>query len=199
MARRGAAGRALTMTTDNIEREIKLAFASAAEARGAIAATGATPLLGRRLQQDALFDAGDTLRTRGCALRVRSENGQSRITFKGPIQPSAMKLRDEFETIVGNGSIVTRILEELGFAVWFRYEKFREEFSHPEVVIAIDETPVGVFVELEGSEDGITAVATALGRAPADYILESYRGLFETRGPSAGLRGSDMVFDPPRR
>jgi hypothetical protein len=35
------------------------------------------------------------------------------------------------------------VLEELGLHVWFRYEKFREEFCHEDVIVAIDETPVG--------------------------------------------------------
>ena len=89
-------------------------------------------------------------------LRIRVENGKSRITFKGPVQPSIMKLRDEFETIVGDGVLLLRIFEELGFHVWFRYEKYREEYAHEDVTVAIDETPVGVFVEIEGSEHGIT-------------------------------------------
>ena len=76
-----------------------------------------------------------------------------------------MKLRDEFETVVGDGVLLLRIFEELGFQVWFRYEKYREEFSHEDVIVAIDETPVGVFVEIEGSESGIAAMAAALGRA----------------------------------
>ena len=75
---------------------------------------------------------------------------------------------------------------------WFRYEKYREEFSHEDVTVAIDETPVGVFVEIEGSEEGIAAMAEALGRGPADYLLDSYRGLFL----KSGLGGRDMVFDP---
>ena len=44
------------MSTPFLEREIKLRFASADEARAAIRGAGATPLLGRRLQEDALLD-----------------------------------------------------------------------------------------------------------------------------------------------
>jgi len=185
-------------TTTMLEREIKLRFDSVELARQAVEAAGGTPLLGRRLQEDALLDDEDeTLRRRGCALRIRSENGKSRITFKGPIQESAMKLRDEFETLVGDGALLLRVFEELGFHVWFRYEKYREEYSHEDVTVAIDETPVGVFVEIEGSEPGIVAMAEGLGRGPGDYVLDSYRGLFLKHRDALGLDGTDMVFASP--
>ena len=180
------------MQATTFEREIKLRFASSDEARAAVIAAGCTPLLGRRLQEDVLLDSDDeSLRRRRCVLRVRTEGGKSRLTFKGPVQPSAMKLREEVETMVGDGEVLLRVLRELGLHEWFRYEKYREEFSHEDVIVAIDETPVGVFVEIEGSEEGITAMAAALGRTPEDYILDSYRGLFL----QSGLGGRDMVFD----
>ena len=183
-------------TTTTIEREIKLPYASVEEARAMIVAMGATPLHGRRLQEDALLDTEDEqLRRRRCVLRVRTENGKSRLTFKGPVQPSSMKVRDEVETLVGDGEVLLRVLEELGLHIWFRYQKYREEFCHDDVIVAIDETPVGVFVEIEGSEGGITGTAQALGRSPADYVLDSYRGLFLAHRDQFGLRGSDMVFD----
>ena len=87
-------------------------------------------------------------------------------------------MREELETVVGDGHLLLRILEELGFHVWFRYQKYREEFSLDDCIVAIDETPVGMFVEIEGGEAGIAAWREALGRGPADYVLESYRGLF---------------------
>jgi adenylate cyclase class 2 len=183
------------MTTTTLEREIKLRFESAEEARNAVIATGATPLLGRRLQEDSLLDTDDEeLRRRRCVLRVRVENGKSRLTFKGPVQPGHMKLREEIETVVGDGLILVRVLEEIGLHVWFRYEKYREEFAHEDVIVAIDETPVGVFVEIEGGEHGIAAMAEALGRSAADYILDSYRGLFLQHRDAFGLTGPDMVF-----
>src|SRR6478672_10857661 len=122
----------MSMTT-TFEREVKLRFDSVEIARKAVLDTGASPLLCRRLQEDSLLDTDDEmLRRRRCVLRVRLENGKSRITFKGPVQPSVMKLRDEFETIVGDGTLLLRIFEEVGFHVWFRYEKYREEFAHEE-------------------------------------------------------------------
>ncbi len=183
------------MTTTMLEREIKLRFDSVEEARAAVLATGATPLLGRRLQEDSLLDTPDEeLRRRRCVLRVRVENGKSRLTYKGPVQPSAMKLREEIETVVGDGEILLRVFEELGMHVWFRYEKYREEFAHEDVIIAVDETPVGVFVEIEGSEPGILATAAALGRTSEDYIVDSYRSLFLRHREEFGIVGPDMLF-----
>jgi adenylate cyclase class 2 len=62
------------------------------------------------------------------------------------------------------------------------------------VVIAIDETPVGVFVEIEGGEDAIHAVARGLGKRTSDYITDSYRFLFLQHRDANGLCGHDMVF-----
>ena len=59
-----------------LEREIKLGFRDPEEARRAILATGATPLRGRRLQEDCLLDTpDDQLHQRRCVLRVRMPQG----------------------------------------------------------------------------------------------------------------------------
>ena len=158
------------------EREVKLRFDSVDAARAAIARTEATPLRSRRLQDDYMLDdPQETLRQRRCVLRVRIESGRSLLTFKGPVQNAAMKLREEIETVVGDGETLIACFEHLGYRVWFRYQKYREEYALNDVVIAIDETPVGVFVEIEGSEQGIAQMTEALGRTSSDYILDSYR------------------------
>jgi len=177
-----------------IEREVKLRFDSPEEAREAILAAGATPLRCRRLQEDALLDTEDeTLRRRRCVLRIRTEAGKSLLTFKGPVQPSTMKVRDEYETVIADGEVLQRVFEELGMHVWFRYEKYREEYAAEDVTVALDETPVGTFVEIEGGEQGILSMTVALGRTPADFILDSYRGLFIKHREKFGL-DVHMVF-----
>lgn len=178
-----------------LEREIKLRFDCAADARERILSIGATPLRGRRLQEDCLLDSeDDVLFRRRCVLRVRMESGKSILTFKGPVRPGPMKLREEHETVAGDGDALLTILHELGLRVWFRYEKYREEFAAEDVVIAVDETPVGVFVEIEGGEERIHETAAALGKTPADYITDSYRTLFMQHRHEHGLEGHDMVF-----
>ena len=87
-----------------LEREIKLLCGTVDDTRAAILAAGAAPLRCRRLQEDALFDTSDeALRRRGCVLRVRSESGKSLLTFKGPIEPGPMKVREEHETVLADG------------------------------------------------------------------------------------------------
>ena len=178
-----------------VEREVKLRFRSPEEARAAILAAGATPLRSRRLQEDALLDTEDeALRRQQCVLRIRTEPGKSLLTFKGPVQPGTMKVREEYETVIGDGEILRRVFEQLGLHVSFRYEKYREEYAAEDVTIALDETPVGTFVEIEGSEEGIHLMTQPLGRTPDDFILDSYRRLFMEHRSEHGLNGTDMVF-----
>src|SRR5258707_13687410 len=117
--------------------------------RAAVIATRATPIHGRRLQEDCLLDtANEDLRKRRSALRVRTDDGGSLLTFKGPVQPALVKVREELETIVGDAYVLLPVLDELGFHVGFRYQKYREEFAVGDCLVPLDETPVGVLREL---------------------------------------------------
>ncbi len=152
----------------------------------------------RRLQRDVLLDFQDSsLKARGCALRVRTDAGVTVLTFKGAVQPGPMKARDEHETVINDPDSLTQILDGLTLRPWFRYEKYREEFSGPGVVIAIDETPIGVFVEIEGDELGIREMARALGREERDFVRASYRSLFVEAQATLDAQGSDMLFPRP--
>ena len=187
--------------SERIEREIKLSFESAEAAREAVATLGAVPLRARRLQDDRLLDtSAGRLRAEWCTLRVRIETpgagggSIATITFKGPPRADVMKVREEIETDVGDGAVLLRVLGRAGFDVWFRYQKYREEFERDGTIVAIDETPCGVFVELEGSEAGVTQLAQTLDRSPADYITASYRRVWESDCAARGRPAGDMVF-----
>ena len=179
-----------------VEREIKLRYDTPDAARRAVVAAGARPLRARRLQNDCLLDRErDPLADRACTLRVRIDGGAARVTFKGAPKLGTTKVREELETAVGDGDLLLQVLERIGFRVWFRYQKYREEFRRGDLVIAVDEAPIGTFVELEGGEPDILAMAAALGREPADFILDSYLALFRAHCAATGAPGDHMVFD----
>lgn len=175
-----------------IEREIKLSFASVDEARAALVAAGAEPLAARRLQDDRLYDTADQmLYQQRSMLRLRREGEITIMTFKGPVTAGVVKTREEIETRIDDADAIEVMLARLGFAPWFRYQKYREEFRAGGAVCAIDETPAGVYVEIEGDESSIVALASTLGRGAHDFILDSYLGLWtRARGADAG----DMLF-----
>ncbi len=193
----------------HVEREVKLVFGSAKAARTAVAGLGAAPHRARRRQDDRLFDTPDgRLGAARSTLRVRIESpaadrglaaapvgSVASITFKGPPQPDVMKVRDEVEADVADGAALVDILMLAGFTVAWRYQKYREEFERDGTIIAIDETPCGVFVELEGEEADVTALAEALGRTVDDYIALSYRSLWEQHCESHGIPVGDMLID----
>lgn len=133
------------------------------------------------------------------ALRVRieGEGDAATMTLKGPPRPDLMKVREELQTGVDDGILLLRMLDRLGFEVWFRYQKFREEFALDGVAVAIDETPFATFVELEGDREGITRCAAALGRTPDDYIVDSYHQLFVQHCQAHGLPANAMTFSEP--
>jgi adenylate cyclase class 2 len=150
----------------------------------------------RRLQDDTLYDTPDeSLRGRGSTVRLRTEPGQSLLTLKGPAQPGIVKIRDEHETTIADATVLTTLFEMLGLRPSFRYQKFREEFAIDAAIVAVDETPIGVFVEIEASDvAAIVNIAARLGCSPADYILDSYRVLFASHQQQRGLAGVEMVF-----
>lgn len=116
------------------------------------------------------------------------------LTFKGPAKgakakrASRYKVRVEREVRIADHEELPPILEALGLRPWFRYEKFRTTFRLPgmkNLDAALDETPIGLFVELEGKPGQINRAAGLLGFHGSDFITKSYGALFmEARGRS---------------
>jgi adenylate cyclase, class 2 len=173
------------------ETEIKLRAGDLGAVRETLRTLGARPVRERHFEDNLLFDdAAGSLHAQGNVLRLRRTARGGVLTFKGPREVSeGVKSREERETDVADAEALDGILRRLGYRPVFRYQKYRESWSHAGQAIELDETPIGAFVEIEGDEAGIHAVARALGYGPADYLGDSYVGLFITTGG----RG-DMVF-----
>ena len=174
------------------EQEIKLRMADCETARRAVVGLGAALERPRHFEDNVLFDdEAGSLSKCGSVLRLRRTSpGPSVLTFKGPKRVvEGIRSRMETESEVADADAVQAVLAGLGYTPRLRYQKFRETWSWREVEIVVDETPVGTFLEIEGPLPTIHAAAQALGRGPADYVTDSYVGLF-----LAGGGTGDMVF-----
>ena len=179
------------------EKEVKLQFDTIEAARQAVITAGGRLVVSRRLLEDRLFDFSDgRIRLMGLTIRVRRDADRAYLTLKGPLQPGPVKSREEYETLVGSAATVEAALGAAGFQVMFRGQKYREEYDLEGARIAVDETPLGAFVEIEAASPEAIAVASArLGRTPADYSLVSYPTLWRQWREAQGLPPADMVFD----
>ena len=136
------------------------------------------------------------------------------LTYKQPVsavpgEPShevpdfSYKVREEFELVVSDASALAGIIEGLGMHGWFRYEKYRTTYRLPSskpwakgLLIELDETPIGTFVELEGPETAIDRVARELGYSQQDYILKNYLRLYVESCNEKGEKPTHMLFRP---
>jgi adenylate cyclase, class 2 len=171
-----------------------------------------------------LFDTpGGELKRRGELLRIRTEtlaHGARRrrgrsvqrtiVTFKYPIRgkgpvlargSAKYKVREEIEAELLDGRALAAIFAGMGLRVWFRYEKYRTTFRlakaqrwSRKLCIELDETPMGLFVELEGPQRAIDRVAKALGYRQRDYITANYFVLYRDYCRQRQKNLGDMVF-----
>lgn len=189
------------MAMSRRETEIKLAFPSPEVARRTLDALGARQMQSRVYEDNVLYDLDHApLTGSGRLLRLRRAGPVATLTFKGPVESGRRhKVRPEHEVRVEDAEKLVRILEGVGFAPVYRYQKYRTCFEHGGVDIALDETALGTFVELEGEPDAIDRVAAELGKGPKDYLLESYRELQEKAAEEQGLPLGDLLFPEDRR
>ncbi len=168
--------------------------------------------------QGGLAKHGQLLRIRTETLEGSGKSGKQRakrrvvLTFKRPVARSAAadgkqlsagphKLREEIEMEVTDAATLATIFEGLGMAGWFRYEKYRTTFRLPAsqawargLLIELDETPIGTYVELEGPAGAIDRAAIELGYSKRDYVLKNYLTLYVDACRSKGIEPVHMVF-----
>jgi adenylate cyclase class 2 len=156
---------------------------------------------------------GRTKKTRGSAAE------RVVLTFKSPAMPAGTqpskegrvvksgrhKVREEIEVEVADAENLANVFEGLGMRGWFRYEKYRTTFTLPAasrwaqgLLIELDETPIGTFVELEGPAEAIDQAAKELGFSPRDYVLKNYLALYAKECRRRNEEPHDMVFTKPK-
>lgn len=204
----------------NREIEVKLPVTDVAKLISRLRAIGAERVA-RVYEHNTLFDTPDgQLRHLRSILRIRrehvegidvsgnfnlkrrtSETLEGLLTFKGPlgrsIRRSRYKERQEIEFRLKNVARFAGVLRRIGMRPWFQYEKYRTRYrlrGQTALHIDLDETPIGVFLELEGPRRAIDRVAKALGYSTRDYITASYFELYAAYCSQKRLKVTSMLF-----
>jgi adenylate cyclase, class 2 len=183
-----------------LEIEIKLRVPSASAVRRKLQGAGFRVVRGRVFEDNVVFDTPElTLRGSGRLLRVRCAGPAATLTYKGPAARGKHKSREELEIGISDAREAASILSRLGYRGVFRYQKFRAEYARPRErgIVTVDETPIGCFLEIEGTPRWIDRTARRLGFSETDYITASYGGLYFELRKEHGNLPADMVF--PRR
>lgn len=184
------------MNASGTETEIKIPVADLEPLRAKLREAGAVELHALHDEDNTLYDdANGRLSRAGCALRLRIAGSRGVLTFKGEARyDGALKVREELETEVDQPEVLRAILVRLGFVPRFRYQKRRQELGLLGCTVCLDETPIGVFVEVEGNAGEIPRVLERLGLSAAAAERDSYAGLYaRARQKEPGLP-ADMLF-----
>jgi adenylate cyclase class 2 len=111
------------------------------------------------------------------------------------VQPPRFKEKLETEVIMRDPGAWRRAIPSLGLREGFRYEKYRTSFRFGGAHLDLDETPVGIFLEIEGPRLAIDRASRMLGFGPRDYIRATYWDLYAADCRSKGRKTGDMLFD----
>jgi adenylate cyclase class 2 len=205
------------------EREIKLRIEDLPALRRGLTKLDALVVTPRVHELNVVFDTPEfDLAKYEHLLRIRTETaGTSRgrtsragtrslVTLKRPVPAAGgnskgkgerHKVREEIELEVSDDKALARIFGALGLNAWFRYEKFRTTFRLPGsrrwakgLLIELDETPIGIFLELEGPASAIDRAAGAMGFDGRDYVLANYMVLYREYCLSRSKEPRDMLF-----
>lgn len=159
-----------------LEIEVKIKINNTKHITEKILDQGATLLRARYFEKNTLYDySSRELYKKQQALRLREINKRTILTFKGPQHKSRkFKIREEYETEVRDRKQIKKIFKSLGLSPAFHYEKTRTIYKKKRLKICLDETPIGNYLELEGTQGDIVKFAQALGFSKKEFINLDY-------------------------
>ena len=185
------------------EIELKFAVEDVPAFRSAVSTLRLRLETERTFESNTLYDTPErTLRSRTQVLRLRDYGSRCILTHKRLPDKATCdgryKTRIETETAIEDCAAVAEIFAQLGYVAVFRYEKYRTEWASEEGGhLVLDETPIGVWAELEGQPDWIDRMLDKLRVDPQACSTASYGSLFlawkeATRSPAEHLTFAEV-------
>jgi len=195
-----ARSRTYTDAMQAAEIELKFSVADVRALNSAAGGLGFKLVTERTFESNVLYDSPDRqLRLRRQILRLRHYGQRCTVTHKRQAEGGdgdlRYKTRIETESVVEDCDALAEIFIQLGYGPVFRYEKFRTEWEMDEGHLVLDETPIGVWAELEGPPAWIDAMLEKLCIAPELRTTESYGRLFLRWKEETGSPADNLTFD----
>jgi adenylate cyclase class 2 len=183
-----------------METEVKIRVLDRDALERKLPALGFARITARTLERNTLYDTPDRrLRNARQILRIRQYGSKWVVTHKsvpsGLTEEGRHKKRVETETLLEDGPVLGTIFEALGFGPVFVYEKWRTEWADKQGHCVLDETPLGLYAELEGPSEWIDATAQQLGINEDEFITLSYGRIFESWRDETGSKASNFTFE----
>jgi adenylate cyclase class 2 len=182
-----------------METEVKIRVADREIFEQKLPALGFARVTARTLERNTLYDTPQReLRNSRQILRIRQYGSKWVVTHKripdGQNEQGPYKSRVETETVMQDGPVLGKIFEALGFSPVFVYEKWRTEWGDQQGHCVLDETPLGLYAELEGPTEWIDATAERLGIKESQFITLSYGRIFEDWRDKTGSKATNLTF-----
>ena len=169
------------MNNPPLEIEVKFYLTDMTAYEKRVRNIGATLIRPRMREVNYRFDTPDmNLAREHRVLRLRQDTSNI-LTYKGPTQvKDGVSVRPEIELEVDDFNSARTLLEELGYRLSLKYEKWRTIYQLGNLEITLDEMPFGNFTEIEGEDSfQIQQTASLLALDWKTGITDSYLLLFD--------------------
>ncbi len=187
----------MTSRVSHLEQEAKFWVPFLRAFREHVERRGGELLAPRRHEYNLRFDTpqADLARDHR-VLRLRRDRKVT-LTYKGPARnEDGVLVRLEIEVELADFDQARRLLEALGYRVALAYEKYRTLYRVGETVLALDELPMGTFVEIEGASPAqVRQAARHLGLDVSAAVPFSYAALFHRLQEALGLPVAHLTFE----
>ena len=180
-----------------LEIEVKFFLTDMCSFEKRVRSIGATMMRPRTREVNYRFDTSDmSLAREHRVLRLRQDTS-TLLTYKGPAEiKDSVSVRPEIELEVNDFTAASDLLEQLGFRLSLKYEKWRTIYQLGELEITLDEMPFGNFTEIEGGNPAL--IQKTAGLLALDWntrITDSYLLLFDHLKTKKGLSVNDLTFE----
>ncbi len=164
------------------EIELKVVFKDFKDLKKKLKHLKAKKVNPKTFEKNIIYDHKDiNLKRKGVLLRLRKFGKKNILTLKKASKgKEGFKVREEINLDVESFEKTENFLKSLGFFKTFSYEKWRENYSYKGLIISLDETKVGNFMEVEGEYKDIWDFLKEIGVSKEKTLTLTYMDLFKS-------------------